>query len=153
LRGQLLKFSLNYSTATQLAVLAYILLLIFTFFIGKKFNSKESASNLLFTVIIPLSLCLSLHLHNYDLLLLLPGIMLLISYPLSGRAHKVRLFIFAVMALVLISPIYVILHYFYVLRGGLINPFFWSTLTFAIGAFFIEKSRLVSQGERKHPNQ
>ncbi len=141
LRGQLLKFSINYDICTKVALVGYIFLLVFALLNRKKIKLGEPKINILFTSLIPLSLCLSLHLHNYDLLLLLPGILLLFTYSLNKPLNYLRIFIISIVVLISLSPIYVYLHYSYVLQGGLINPFFWIILIFAIGAFIIEQQR------------
>lgn len=139
LRGQLLKFSCDQHLAVKIATAIYSLLLVFSLLLSSKI--KRLSSNTGFTAILPITLCLSPHLHNYDLLLLIPSIFLLSSYSLSGSLFRLRLFIISLLALVFLLPVYIILHYFYVASGGLINPFFWSVLIFGIGALIIEWHR------------
>ncbi len=73
LRGQLLKLFLNFDHITIIAAFAYLLLLGFAFLVGKFAKAKEVQLGVAFCSIIPLSLCLALHAHSYDLLLLCPG--------------------------------------------------------------------------------
>jgi len=141
LRGQLLKLSCDQFIAIKITMIIYSFLLIFSLLMPKRIKLLNKDCSTAFTTIVPLTLCLAPHLHNYDLLLLIPSIVLLSSYSLTGFLFRLRLFIIGLMALVFIIPIYVALHYFYVLRGGLINPFFWTTLVYAIGALIIEWRR------------
>ena len=145
LRGQLLKFSISYDISSKAAIVGYLFLLILAFLNRKRAKIGESQVNIIFTSLLPFSLCLSLHLHNYDLLLLLPGILLLSTYSLSKALNYLRISIIAIVVLVSLAPIYVYLHYFYVLQNGLLNPFFWTTLIFAIGAYVIEQKRDLNQ--------
>jgi hypothetical protein len=141
LRGQLCKFSFDQYIAAKISTFAYIVLLIFSFLISRQFKKSEMRFNTLFTALVPLTLCLVPHLHNYDLLLLVPGIFQLSSYSLTGFLKKLRIFILGLIGVVLILPIYIAIHYYYVLQNSLINPFFWALLIFGIGALIIEWRR------------
>lgn len=144
LRGQLLKFSIDYDIATKTAFIFYLLLLVLAFLLRKRCDKISGRTNLIFTSLVPLALSLSPHLHNYDLLLLFPGLLLLSTYELSGFFSRLRNGIVFLSILCFISPVYTYLHYFYVLRNGLINPFFWTVFALGFGALMIESSMWVN---------
>ena len=130
LRGQLLKLFLNFDHITVIAIIGYLTLLGFAWYAGKLAKEKGLEINLLFCTIVPLSLCLALHAHSYDLLLLCPGAFLLMTPKLSRRLNYARLFLIAGSTAIFILPTYLLIHYLYILRGGVIDPFFLDNFDF-----------------------
>jgi alpha-1,2-mannosyltransferase len=83
----------------------------------------------LFAVVLPAVLAFSPHLHNYDLILLFPGLLLMIRTPAAPRALRIC---GGLMIVLLAIPVYLAVHYFYVLQLGLFNPFFIGMVVCAI---------------------
>jgi len=83
-------------------------------------------------VVVPLTLVTSLHSHFYDVLLLLPSLMACFRTKWAGSSPLVlRVAIVIGLALFTI-PIYALIHYQYLLKGGVINPYFLALFAYAI---------------------
>jgi len=121
---------------SDLLVLAvYALVPIFAFLIGRIYQQRQTTLLLqLLAVVLPVSLVLSPHLHNYDLLLLFPGIVGVFAMRSSKSQVQSMRVVAGLLACLLSLPIYILGHYFYVLRGGVFNPFFIGTCIWAIVA-------------------
>jgi hypothetical protein len=142
LYGELLRFGVQIDLASLIAIIAYLLLLISAFVLGKGVKSKKWQLSILFTVLIPLSLLLSLRTASTELLLLFPAVVWLIFLPINGGLKYLR-------AALMISSLAMLFLPFYMIIGGAIehsvyNPFFWLLIVFASASFFIEKSNSPS---------
>ncbi len=130
LQGQLIKLLVPSQWAINISWIVYLSFLFASFYAGRTLKDHRESFDYLFGVILPWTLCLVPHLHNYDILLLAAN---------AARAAKVFKFsktaglyanclnylnIFAVFLFVL--PVYVFVHYYYILRNSSINPFFWT---------------------------
>jgi hypothetical protein len=101
-------------------------------------NFKDRS--LIFALI--LGLVSALHAHNYDVLLLLPAFW---SASVLGLFEQAKHWIRSVVAVciaVFVIPFYTFIHYFYLVRGGVINPFFVSLTALSILAYLSVRQRL-----------
>ena len=138
LKGQLVKFSVSYDHSCQIAVLSYFALLVFSWYLGKSVKAKRLTDNILFYSVVPLSLCLALHCCSYDLLLIYPGIFAFLKTQIVSRYRKTSFMLAGALIVILLIPIYLPIHYLYILKRGIIDPFFFLVLIFAVGATIIE---------------
>ncbi len=122
-RGQLLRIFPVYSPAVNTFCSALMLMICGAIFVmGRRY--KNSAHWLEFGLIVVLSLGLffSPHLYNYELLLLLLSVIPLLAIK-AKRSWKLT----ALYCLVpFLMPIYIPIHYEYILEGGIINPLFFA---------------------------
>jgi hypothetical protein len=110
---------------------SYILVAIAGFAVGM----NRSGLRPLLTIVVPLTLAFSPHSHVYDLLLLFPGICMLLCSPETAKPLRV---LCGVLVVLFVDAVYIPVHYYYVLQGGLINPFFWGMLTLALASLVSE---------------
>ncbi len=96
--------------------------------LGKAANWLELGT--LFSM--PLGLLSSLHCHDYDLILLTPSIVALFKYRQKLTKFVWLLGCCALTGLVFFLPVYIEIHYDYVLKGAVVNPCFIALLLFAI---------------------
>jgi hypothetical protein len=138
LQGELLRFGVQIEHANLIAMIAYLLLLIAAFVLGKGVKSKKWQLSILFTVLIPLSLLLSLRTSSIELLLLFAAIVWLIFLPISGWLKYLRAALVMGTLAILFLPLYLIIGG--VIENSIYNPFFWLLIIFGTASFFIEKS-------------
>jgi hypothetical protein len=129
-RGQLARLmpdtdlgTIIYGTYALVAIAALVL------------GMKRSGLRPLLTIVVPITLVFSPHLHIYDLLLLFPGICMLLCSPTTARSLRV---LCAALIVLFLDAVYIPVHYYYVLQGGPFNPFFWGVLMLAIASLASE---------------
>lgn len=121
-RGQLLRLSgAEGDLANLVSLIALALGSAFILFCGRKF--KGDLHGLLF-IAVPLGLVTALHCHDYDLLLLAPSIVSLVRYEPAAKIPAPITLLAVGAGGVFMVPIYVMIHYQYLLKGGTINPGF-----------------------------
>lgn len=138
-RGQLaLVFEID-SPVTKYGALAALLVAYGAcLWAGIRWASSSSHSDNPFskvlTVIVPVSLVTAWHCHDYDLVLLIPG--LVAAFLQGQREQKATAPLLIILgSLPFMLPIYIPLHYFYLLKGGVVNPYF--ILLFAYAVFVL----------------
>lgn len=121
-RGQLLRLSgAQGDLANLFSLIALALSSALILFCGKKL--KGDLQGLLF-IAVPLGLVTALHCHDYDLLLLAPSIVSLVRYEPAAKIPAPITLLAVGAGGVFMVPIYVMIHYQYLLEGGMINPGF-----------------------------
>jgi hypothetical protein len=151
-RGQLmrLKLPLTDGVIDAISYAAYALVLAGTFMLARRCSRLEQRLIVVFAVVIPLSLAFVTHLQNYDLLLLFPGLVAPFVLPSkAGRSRNVQRIVSALLILLLSLPVYIFVHYFYVLPGGLVNPFFIGTIIWGAVSLLALKDSSVSHAVEK----
>jgi len=73
----------------------------------------------------------ALHAHNYDVLLLLPAFWSARDLQLWQK-QKVLWPVLGACVVIFVIPFYNFIHYYYLVRGGVINPFFFSLAILAL---------------------
>jgi hypothetical protein len=130
LHGQLLKLAVGDKMAARVALGAFAIVLAGCLYLGSRFrNSKDWAIIQLLTAV-PLSLLFALHVHNYDLLLLIPALVAVTKSP--ALLSPVRCWKLLPLLLLLELPFYVGWHYYYILHGSPINPIFWGLMVYEV---------------------
>lgn len=150
IRGQLLRIAPQLKTPVSLlsaaiCVLAYI----FIFFSGRKFSTSSAWTGAMLLVAMPLGLVTCLHLHSYDLTLLIPSLVLVMSGPMENAIPA--WFIGAGFLLVgaFMVPFYIYIHFDYLLKEHwILNPHFFAMLTLSLGLTYLAY-RYRSQLETK----
>lgn len=126
-RGQLLRIFPSYwhvintfSTALMLVVWGAI------FALGRMYRNSVHWLDFGLIVVLPLGFVFSPHLNNYELLLLL-----LSAIPLLAIKARKNWKTTALCCLVpFVMPIYIPIHYQYILNGGVINPLFFALVIY-----------------------
>ncbi len=132
IRGQLLRLfpaaAASIFTATSAVYLATIGLAAFA---GWKFRNRNNALLLGVLGIMPLALVTSMHCHTYDLLLLVPTIILIYSDAIMpfGPVWKLAILLGGI---VFVLPLSIEIQYDYLLKGGQFNPWFFLLLPMAV---------------------
>ena len=133
---------------SAISIVVYLILIGMAFIVGRQIKAKKLKPAILFTFLIPLTLCLFSKALVYDLLLISPGILLFIVSKASGWLKYVKIIIVIGLFAVLLLPNYLIICSLGISKNGFLSPFFWVTLLFAIGSLAIEKySGLASMQE------
>jgi len=141
LRGQLLRLPfLAQTTATQISSVIFALLLVAMLFAGWRLRSGDLLRSMVL-ITIPLGCLLSMHCFAYDLLLLLPPLVLagkqcldraMQNYSQSGwtslksKSTIYALIFIAIPILTFSLPFYALIHYVLTLGGSIINWHFFS---------------------------
>jgi hypothetical protein len=145
LRGQLLRLKLPV-TDGQIDMVSYAVysaVLVATYFIARRYARQNHALFAMSTVVIPLSLAYVTHLQNYDLVLLFPGLLAPFALNRATSVMKAQKIVAALLILLLSLPVYILVHYVYVLPGGLVNPFFIGVSIWAVTSFFALRDSTV----------
>jgi hypothetical protein len=139
LPNRALKFFIPIDLYSAISAVIYLLLLVAAFFIGKQVRAKKLPLAILFTSIIPLTLCLFSPVLGYDMLLIAPGILLLAVSKVDGWRKYLKILLILAMFGILFLPDYLIIYSLSIARSGIFSPFFWGSLVFALGALIIER--------------
>lgn len=92
---------------------------------------RGSLRGLLF-IAVPLGLLSSLHCHDYDLLLLTPSVIALTKFPPAAKMNSLVAMTALLSSGIIMLPIYIIVHYQWLLTGGVVNPQFIVLLFWAV---------------------
>ncbi len=123
----------------SITTVLYGALLVIAFFAGKEIKAKKLPLSILFTFIVPLTLCLFSSILPYDLLLIAPAILLVVvSQPQGWRKYLKAILVLVILA-VLILPDYLAIFSLGIFRNTVFSPFFWATLAFSIGSLIIKR--------------
>ncbi|MBA3856669.1 MAG: hypothetical protein C0507_07120 [Cyanobacteria bacterium PR.3.49] len=144
LRGQLLRlFPSASSSIFSLTSGLYLFSIALSAFAGWKLREKRDSVLLGVLGVMPLGLVLSMHCHTYDLLLLIPTILLIFNDAVMPFNQIWKL---AVMlgAIVFVLPLSVEIQHDYLLKGGQFNPWFFLLLPLSVA--------LLAQVLKKNPN-
>lgn len=119
---------IQYVSLASLVIL--VLALGSIYYVGNKFKGRQEASQIAetMTLIMPLGLVTALHCHIYDLVLLIPCLIVL-GAKYSAKPVEALGLMLGLMPFLL--PFYIYIHYDYLLKGGVINPLFVLLLVLA----------------------
>ncbi len=124
-RGQLLRLFPHFASLVSLvAAVVFAVALVFCFCLGRRMSGSKKWLEPALIGAMPLGLVTTIHMHDYDLLLLLPGIVALISSGLLSRICSLQRITILMLAPAFFLPAYSIIHYSYMLQGGVVNPLF-----------------------------
>jgi hypothetical protein len=123
-RGQLLRLVGTGGAATSVIAAALVLAALV---VAARLGARHRASGRLdayLAVGLPLALVTSLHCHDYDLVLLVPGLVALARTEAWRCWSPTVKAIFAVGLAPFLLPLYQSIHYGHLIGGGLVNPHF-----------------------------
>ena len=132
LRGQLMRLFptaaggiFTFTSALYAATIALALM------VGWWFRNKPNALLLGVLTVMPLALVMSLHCHTYDLLLLIPTVILIFNDSVIpfGQVWKLAVMLGAI---IFVLPASIEIQYDYLLKGGQFNPWFFLLLPLAV---------------------
>ncbi|HEY9784345.1 MAG TPA: glycosyltransferase family 87 protein, partial [Candidatus Obscuribacterales bacterium] len=144
-RGQLLRLMPDATgliwTISGITMLAGVIL---SFVMGRLMSAKEHFVEWMVLLTVPLGLLISPHCHNYDHLLLLPPILFIFKNVVRpfGEIYKTLVML---CGLIFVVPFSIFIHYFYILPGGLLNPYFFALLLF-VAANIISSRQWITGG-------
>jgi len=126
-RAQLLRIGVTGILGDAMTYGAYALMLVLVFIIGKLHAGRSTFGMALFAGVVPLMLLFAPHLHNYDLVLLFPGLLCVFLSEFATPAMRRTA---GLVIGFLTAPVYVLIHYLYVVD---LNFFFiavalWTTV-------------------------
>jgi hypothetical protein len=135
IRGQLLRFhDVGNATATGVAAIFMLAAFLYCFLLGRRMGDVKDWLKPAVIAAVPIGLVTSLHMHDYDLVLLLPALAAFVKSRTGRRLPPWAYLIWACAFALFILPFYEPLHYEYLKGGGLINPLF---LLLAAWALFV----------------
>lgn len=124
LRGQLLACGVAPAVAADLSWAGLALFLVLVAWLAFRRADGRQAVIACFALTVPGALLFAHHMHNYDLVVMLPALLCVKRAGLLAGL-PVRLVVAGLLPLlVLVMPAYNFLHYYWVLQGGVPNPFF-----------------------------
>jgi hypothetical protein len=126
LRGQLLRLAcLGNGTANALSAIVLACVLAVIAFVAYKHGGKDDFETGFLRLALPLGLASALHCHDYDLLLLVPWIVSLLTSRDKSRLGNLTRLALVLMLLAFSIPLYVPIHYKWLMRDGqAANPLF-----------------------------
>jgi len=142
LPNRALRFFIPIDLYSAISIAIYLFLLIAAFFIGKQVRAKKLPLTVTLTSIVPLTLCLFSPSLDYDVLLIVPGILLLAVSNIDGWLKYLKILLILAIFGFLFLPDYLIIHSMSISRSGIFSPFFWGSLAFALGALIIERQQV-----------
>jgi hypothetical protein len=149
LLGQLLRLSCNFNIANKIAIVAWLATFVLAFYIGKRVKNSPLRLAVLFSVIIPMGLCFTLHVRSYDLILLIPGVLMLAKLQVEGWLKYLKFILIGGITAILILPAWIFIHYRYIAKGGIFDFFFLATLILTTGSSIIVLSLFRKQADDK----
>ena len=137
LRGQLLKILPDdASVIMKLSIIVYGIVVAGAYLLGAKYRQAAHAIELGILLVMPLGLITALHCHSYDLLLLLPSLLILFNDTAIKFGPYFKLLVIAG-SIVFVLPLSTMIHYDYLLRGGKCNIWFVELLILSAMIFKI----------------
>jgi hypothetical protein len=137
LRGQLLRLAPSLSKEIlYVSIAVFMSVAICSYFCGA--DNRNKNKNILWAVLItmPLTLITSLHCHSYDLLLLIPAILIIFMDTIIKFSPAFKLVII-LGGIVFLIPLAIYIHYYYYLmQAGLINIWFLELLLLTAAIVF-----------------
>lgn len=134
-RGQLLRlFPEAAPTIFTVTSALYLATIALGVFVGWKYRHHENALRLGALGFIPLALVASMHCHTYDLLLLVPTIIMIFNDSLLpfGQVWKLAVMLGTI---VFVLPVSIEIQHNYLLKGGQFNPWFFLLLSLSTALF------------------
>ncbi|CAN5350286.1 hypothetical protein BH11CYA1_BH11CYA1_13450 [soil metagenome] len=130
LRGQLLRFNIDGQLVTKVCSLVLATAFLAAIYFGHLLRHQSNRAVALGAslVAVPLGLVLNLHCYSYDLLLLLPGVLIALKNSLQAVRPNKKIALEALAlylpCLSFMLPIYALIHYQMTLQGFLVNYHF-----------------------------
>ncbi len=135
-RGQLgLIFGIDEPVTRYGALAAMLFSFVACLFAGHKARVMRHPYDAALLVALPVGLVTAWQCHDCDVVLAIPG---LLSLFLAAERRRQAFLTLPIIAgsLVYMIPFFVPLHYFYLLQGGVVNPYFLLLFVFAMGGLF-----------------
>lgn len=134
-RGQLLRFFPTAdSTVMLVSIGALCVGMACVFLIARKYRNSSNWWEYLALGAMPVGLVTALHCHNYDLLLLLPTIVVFMFGASTQSLSNKRKLLWLLLLVPLMMPVYNKIHYEYLLVGGSINLLFLDLSVVAVAS-------------------
>jgi len=115
-----------------IASIIMVIGLICIYFIARRFAGKPHALRIAIACALPIGLVISLHCHDYDLLLLIPGLVTLQQNFVKLQNWRALAYLACATAVPFLIPVYASIHYDYLLKGAIINPIFIALLAYSL---------------------
>lgn len=132
-RGQMMRiFGPTAAIVSWIAAASLLAAVCLIALIGYRNRANDNWLGLCFMVALPLGLVTSLHCHDYDLVLLIPGLVQLTRTQLWHKMSAWKKTAIGVGMGLFLLPFYTDIHYGYLLNSGLLNPYFFLLLIFSI---------------------
>lgn len=131
-RGQLLRIYGQADAAiVNVCTIIAVMVAATFFFLGRTFKNDSLRLERGVIGALPVGMLVALHCHSYDLLMLLPVFLALISYHRRQPIPKPAIVALIACMLLFMMPFYNKVHYEYLLAGAVLNPFFFTLLIFS----------------------
>lgn len=135
-RGQALRLAgLASGLPTMVGLAALLISTIFVFLLGRRWRNKSQWLEVGLCCALPVGLATSMHCHDYDLVLLIPGLVALACG--LGTEHKRLGLLVAAATVTFVQPFYSEIHYGYLKYGHPLNPHFIALFVIALSCAWI----------------
>ena len=143
LRGQLLRLMPAQKGLANISASIYLIIsLAAIFYTGRKTGAWKEWWQAGLVAVVPLGLVSCLYFFDYDFVLLLPTMIVLLQEKMQERIPPVFLLSGMLLGLAFLVPFSIFIHYNYLLPGGLINPFFVIMFIFApLAMLFVHRNQ------------
>lgn len=143
LRGQLLRMFPAQGEMGALVSLVFLAVSIGAIaFIGRRMSKAKQWLEAGLLVALPLGFASCFYFFQYDLVLLLPALIVLMREDVQKQIPAPILLLGMCGALIFLLPFSILIHYYYLLPGGPFNPNFIALLVFALAlVFFVLKRK------------
>jgi hypothetical protein len=153
-RGQLLRVGCPVELASGIGSIIMCASIAFALALGWKLRARSDWFERACIAVVPLMLVTALHCHEYDLLLLVPAMVALLKSDLAKHIPMPAQIAGFLMLIPLLLPIYLDVHYKYMLKGGLYNPYFFILAIYSLYISYLVWSKSGSiQPERATPER
>ncbi len=138
-RGQLLRLAPeSKGLITKASSIVMLISWAYIFFSGRKFAARPAWFGACLLIAVPVGVLTCLHLHSYDLLLLVPSLVLVLSGPLESIAPSWLLLAGFLITGTFMVPFYIFIHWDYLLKDHwILNPHFFALLAMTAGFSYL----------------
>jgi hypothetical protein len=140
IKGQLAKFlGANNIIVKLISEICFVLSSLLIFLLARKQNGKDGWLKIGLIGAVPLGLVSSIHCHHYDLLLLIPSIILSLQISKEDSIQIPQTTLIKILAVAIVAcflfPVYMPMRYDYLMKGGTFDPTFFLLASYAVTTF------------------
>ena len=140
-RGQLLRLGCPVEMAGGIGSVIMCASTAFALTLGWRLRSRPDWFERACIAVVPVMLVTALHCHEYDLLLLVPALAALLKSDLVKQIPTPAQIAGLIVLIPFLLPLYLDVHYKYMLKGGLYNPYFFILAIYSLYVSYLVWSK------------
>lgn len=159
LRGQLFRlFPAGKGVWSTISSIVFAVTLIVIHRFGRMFRHSPRWLEAALAVAMPIGIVTTPYIFDYDLMILIPTVVVLMKEPLQDKIPPWALLTGMLGGLIFMLPFSVNIHYDYLMKGGSLNPYFFALVAFGLGTcIFVHKNQAYfdeayDADQRSEPN-